>query len=138
MVSTVIDGDTHSDHGKTNQGSDFYLFFKTLVAGRDKFSRDRTSDDIIYKFIGFYRVSWKRFNVTANFSELTSSTGLFFMGVIKFTLLSNCFAKCNLGFTSNNFTTILALNTFNINLKVKFAHARNNSLRRLFVSMNPK
>ena len=67
-------------------------------------------------------------------SELTRTTRLLFVLVIEVDLEGRLLAVAHLWSTDDDFQTILATNSLDVNIKVQFTHSGDDRLRSFFVS----
>lgn len=109
-----------------------------LLHGWDVLIRDVPTDNPILKrrILPGIRVHLHRLDVSFNFTELTRTTRLLLVGIIKLAKLSDGLAECYSRFTSDASDVVFSLHSFNVDFKVKFAHTGDNGLLRLGINVN--
>ncbi|KAH3680161.1 hypothetical protein WICPIJ_008374 [Wickerhamomyces pijperi] len=107
-------------------------FFEPLTTSKEELLRDLTTNDG-----GFERVltfNWS--HVTGNFSELTSTTGLFLVRIVEISWDGDGFTVRDLWLTSDTFNTVLSLHSFDVDLQMQLTHTGDDGLLGLRVVLH--
>src|SRR6056297_539 len=111
MVGTVFQGDLDTGYRKFKAGTFYKTALKTFFAGRNILGGNTAAGDLVYKFKFFF----SGFDKTCYTAELTGTTGLFFMGVVKRRFPGNGFSVSNPGLAYVNLGLVFTFHTFHVN-----------------------
>src|SRR5690606_1257773 len=109
----------------------------SLLNGRDEFFRNDTTYDVINKLQSFFSIH-TRPDFEDDIRKLTATTGLLLVNFLMFDRGRKRFFVSYLRSALVDLYLELALEAVDDDLKVKFAHAAQDSLTSLLVGVNPK
>ena len=133
MVRTVLKRDGDVDHRVAGENTVLHCFLRARIHRGDVLARDTAAGDLVLEDVAaaFDR---RRLDIDLDLGELAGTTRLLLVGVVDLLdLLGDGLAVGNLRLADVGLDLELATHTVDENLKVKFAHARDDRLTGLLV-----
>ncbi len=136
MVRTEVQTNTHVYYRVTSQWTRLQLLLDAFINGRDVFTRNHTTFNVVDELVTFRVRAWLQWvHVDHNVTILTTTTGL--LSVFTFNIgnfLTNRFTVSNLRFTYVSFNVEFTTHTVNDDVQVQFTHTSDDGLVRFFIS----